>query len=35
MMFNSRRANATLTANPLNVNELIFFGGEFYDGARW
>ncbi|KAH7046148.1 galactose oxidase [Linnemannia elongata] len=30
----SRRANATLTANPLNVNELIFFGGEFYDGAR-
>ncbi|KAG0324823.1 hypothetical protein BG000_002032, partial [Podila horticola] len=30
----SRRANATLTANPLNSNELIFFGGEFYDGAR-
>ncbi|KAG0372311.1 hypothetical protein BGX24_000425 [Mortierella sp. AD032] len=30
----SRRANATLTANPLNINELIFFGGEFYDGAR-
>ncbi|KAF9369383.1 hypothetical protein CPB97_003639, partial [Podila verticillata] len=30
----SRRANATLTANPLNTNELIFFGGEFYDGAR-
>ncbi|KAG0054590.1 hypothetical protein BGZ83_010887 [Gryganskiella cystojenkinii] len=30
----SRRANATLTANPLNQNELIFFGGEFYDGAK-
>ncbi|KAK3809541.1 MAG: galactose oxidase, partial [Benniella sp.] len=30
----SRRANATLTANPLNSNELIFFGGEFYDGVR-
>ncbi|KAF9096930.1 hypothetical protein BGX29_008345 [Mortierella sp. GBA35] len=30
----SRRANATLTANPLNANELIFFGGEFYDGAK-
>ncbi|KAF9111143.1 hypothetical protein BGX27_005351 [Mortierella sp. AM989] len=30
----SRRANATLTANPLNQNELIFFGGEFFDGAK-
>ncbi|KAF9366119.1 hypothetical protein BGX34_006120 [Mortierella sp. NVP85] len=30
----SRRANATLTANPLNSNELIFFGGEFYDGVK-
>ncbi|KAF9959435.1 hypothetical protein BGZ65_000404 [Modicella reniformis] len=30
----SRRANATLTANPINSNELIFFGGEFFDGAK-
>lgn len=30
----SRRANATFTANPTNPNELILFGGEFYDGQR-
>ncbi|KAK9727418.1 Kelch repeat-containing protein 3 [Basidiobolus ranarum] len=31
----SFRGNATLTPNPLpNANELIFFGGEYYDGAR-
>ncbi|KAL7751311.1 Kelch repeat-containing protein 3 [Sorochytrium milnesiophthora] len=30
----TRRANATLTPNPLNPNELIFFGGEYYDGNK-
>jgi N-acetylneuraminic acid mutarotase len=28
----SRRVNFSFTANPLNGNELIIFGGEYYDG---
>ncbi|KAH6561910.1 hypothetical protein BASA62_009530 [Batrachochytrium salamandrivorans] len=30
----SRRANATLTANPLLPSELLLFGGEYYDGQK-
>ncbi|KAH8548731.1 galactose oxidase [Umbelopsis sp. PMI_123] len=30
----SRRANATFSPHPTNTNELILFGGEFYDGQK-
>jgi N-acetylneuraminic acid mutarotase len=30
----SRRANCSLTVNPINTNELILFGGEYFDGKR-
>jgi len=30
----SRRANATFSPHPTNNNELILFGGEFYDGQK-
>ncbi|KAJ3277106.1 hypothetical protein HDV01_000158 [Terramyces sp. JEL0728] len=30
----SRRANASLSVNPLNPAELILFGGEYYDGQK-
>ncbi|KAJ3260343.1 hypothetical protein HK103_000978 [Boothiomyces macroporosus] len=30
----SRRANASLSVNPLNPSELILFGGEYYDGQK-
>jgi N-acetylneuraminic acid mutarotase len=30
----SRRANCSLSVNPIDANELVLFGGEFYDGKR-
>ncbi|KAI9168476.1 Kelch repeat-containing protein 3 [Blastocladiella emersonii ATCC 22665] len=30
----SRRSNASITVNPLNPDELILFGGEWYDGRH-
>jgi hypothetical protein len=30
----SRRANASLSANPVNPSELLLFGGEFFDGQK-
>lgn len=30
----SRRANCSLNVNPINTNELILFGGEYFDGKR-
>jgi N-acetylneuraminic acid mutarotase len=30
----SRRAVGSFTANPINLDELIMFGGEYYDGQK-